>query len=118
MRRMAVDKKLITGSTDMLLMKLMEKEDMYGYQMIEELRKRSNNVFDMKAGTLYPLLHQLEQKGYLTSYDRPAGEARMRKYYRLTKEGRAHLVEREKEWRVFAGAVGDVLEGGALIAAH
>jgi len=111
---MSVDKKLMTGSTDMLLMKLLEKEDMYGYQMIEELRRRSNHVFDMKAGTLYPLLHQLEQKGYLVSYDQAAGEARVRKYYRLTKEGKAHLIEREKEWRTFAGAVGDVL-GGALI---
>lgn len=115
---MAVDKKLITGSTDMLLLKLMEKEDMYGYQMIDELKKRSNNVFDMKAGTLYPLLHQLEQKGYLTTYEQAAGEARVRKYYRLTKEGRAHLIEREKEWMVFAGAVGDVLKGGVFIAAH
>ena len=48
---MAVDRKLMMGNTDMLLLKLLAQEDMYGYQIIEELRKRSNHVFDMKAGT-------------------------------------------------------------------
>ena len=56
---MSIDRKLMMGNTDMLLLKLLAQEDMYGYQIIEELRKRSNHVFDMKAGTLYPLLHQL-----------------------------------------------------------
>ena len=60
---MAVDKSLISGSTMMLLMKLLEGRDMYGYEMIESLRSRSENVFELKAGTLYPLLHTMESKG-------------------------------------------------------
>ena len=56
-----VDKSLLTGSTTMLILKLLDETNMYGYQMIEELRKKSNNTFELKAGTLYPLLHILEQ---------------------------------------------------------
>ena len=112
---MAIDRKLSAGSTDMLLLKLLEQEDMYGYQMIDELRKRSNSVFDMKAGTLYPLLHQMEQKGYLTTYDEQTGEARIRRYYHLTESGRKYLWEREQEWEVFAGAVKSVLGGAAYV---
>ena len=112
---MSVDKKLMAGSTDLLILKLMEREDMYGYQMIEELRKRSNNVFDMKAGTLYPLLHQLVQKGYLTAYDEAAGEARVRKYYHLTDKGRRQLVQREQDWKLFSEAVSGVLGGAGIV---
>ncbi len=112
---MGIDRKLMASSTDMMILKLLEQEDMYGYQMIEELRRRSNDVFDMKAGTLYPLLHQLEQKGYLTTYEQPAGEARIRKYYSLTDSGRSYLEEREKEWAVFSGAVKNVMGGAAYV---
>ena len=108
---MSVEKKLMTGNTDMLILKLLSGEDMYGYRIIEALRERSNHVFDMKAGTLYPLLHQLAQKGYLTSYERGVGEARVRKYYHLTQRGANYLADREKEWQTFAGAVQGVLGG-------
>lgn len=60
---MAVDKSLISGSTTMLILQLLEEKDMYGYEMIETLQKKSQNVFQLKAGTLYPLLHTLEGKG-------------------------------------------------------
>ena len=58
---MAVDKSLVSGSTMMLILKLLEEKDMYGYEMIETLREKSENVFELKAGTLYPLLHGLEE---------------------------------------------------------
>lgn len=59
---MEFDKTLLAGSTGLMLLKLLEQEDMYGYQMIETLRSRSEHAFDLKAGTLYPLLHALEQR--------------------------------------------------------
>ena len=62
---MALDKTLLAGSSATLVLKLLDGRDMYGYQIIEELACRSNNVFQMKAGTLYPLLHGLEKKGLL-----------------------------------------------------
>ena len=55
------------GGMGMLLLALLEGRDMYGYEMIEALRARSNEVFHLKAGTLYPLLHSLEAQGWVTS---------------------------------------------------
>ena len=63
---MAVDKSLISGSTTLLILSLLEEKDMYGYEMIDTLKGKSNNVFELKAGTLYPLLHSMEEKGWLT----------------------------------------------------
>ena len=59
---MTVDKSLLAGSTTMLVLKLLDGQDMYGYQMIEELARRSERAFALKTGTLYPLLHSLEEK--------------------------------------------------------
>ena len=108
---MGFDRKLMTGSTDLMLLKLLERRDMYGYEIIEELRRRSNDAFDLKAGTLYPLLHQLTQKGLLTSWEQPAGEARTRRYYHITEKGLAQLERQEAEWRRFTAAVAGVLGG-------
>jgi len=110
---MAIDKSLLTGSTTMLILKLLEDRDMYGYQMIEELSKQSNTTFTLKAGTLYPLLHGLEQQGMLDSYDDTSGNARVRKYYSITKQGRGLLADKKAEWTTYSKAVNKVLKGGA-----
>ena len=60
---MAVEKSLVSGSMTMLLLGLLKEKDMYGYEMIDTLRRKSRNVFELKAGTLYPLLHGMEEKG-------------------------------------------------------
>lgn len=113
---MAVDKALLSGSTALLLMKLLAEKDMYGYQMIAELRDRSDHTFDLKAGTLYPLLHTLEQRGWIDSWEESADTARPRRYYHLTDAGRARLAEKENEWRAYAAAVTKVLDGGVCLA--
>ncbi len=105
---MAIDKSLISGSTSMLILRLLEDKDMYGYEMIETLEKKSNNVFILKAGTLYPLLHSLEEKKYLTAYEDEAG-GKIRKYYSLTKEGRKYLKAKKDEWQEYQSAVSNVL---------
>ncbi|MBQ3119424.1 MAG: helix-turn-helix transcriptional regulator [Peptococcaceae bacterium] len=112
---MAIDKSLQTGSTTMLLLKLLEDGDLYGYQMIERLEERSNNVFALKAGTLYPLLHNMEEQGLVVSYEQMAETGRKHKYYSLTKKGRDLLAAKEQEWQVFSGAVNKVLQGGSAI---
>ena len=105
---MAIDKSLISGSTSMLVLRLLEEKDMYGYEMIETLQKRSNNVFMLKAGTLYPLLHSLEGKNYLTSYESEVN-GKQRKYYSITKAGRKYLKSRKEEWQEYQEAVLNVL---------
>ena len=113
---MDLDKKLVTRSTGMLLLKLLQEQDMYGYQMIEELSRRSDQTFSLKAGTLYPLLHDLWRQGLVVSYEQTAETGRVRTFYSLTKEGRATLEEKAQEWAVFSGAVNKVLAGGASLA--
>ena len=106
---MKVDNSLMTGSTTMLILKLLETEDMYGYKMIEELEKKSNNVFSLKAGTLYPILHNLEQQGMILSYDGETVNNRPRKYYSITKSGKKLLNEKKQEWNLFSSTVNNVL---------
>lgn len=111
---MKTDKTLLAGSNAMLLMKLLEDGDKYGYQMIEELARRSNRTFELKAGTLYPLLHGLEEKDWVSAYDAEAA-GRLRRYYHLTDRGRKALAEKEAEWNQYAAAVRQVLRGGACL---
>ena len=113
---MSVDKGLITGSTSTLLLKLLEEEDMYGYQMIEALARKSDETFNLKAGTLYPILHGLEKEGCIESYDDTAGGGRIRKYYHITPKGKKLLEEKKKEWHSYASAVNKVLNGGISFA--
>ena len=105
---MSVDKTLLSGSTSMLLLKLLEEKNLYGYEMIESLRERSNNVFELKAGTLYPLLHSLEEKGFLTSYEQEVA-GKKRKYYSITPSGKKHLNQKREEWTEYSQAVAGVL---------
>lgn len=105
---MSIDKSLISGSTTILILRLLEEKDMYGYEMIETLRQRSKNVFELKAGTLYPLLHSLESKGLLNSYESES-TGKLRKYYQITKSGRHYLNDKKQEWKIYAQAVTDVL---------
>ena len=74
---------------------------------------KSNNVFELKAGTLYPLLHSLESKGYVMSYE-DASSGKKRRYYQLTEAGRHHSSEKKQEWMAYQSAVTNVLsmEGG------
>lgn len=105
---MAIDKSLISGSTSMLILRLLEDKDMYGYEMIETLEARSNNVFTLKAGTLYPLLHSLEKKDFLTSYESEVN-GKVRKYYSITKGGKKYLRSKKEEWQEYQTAVVNVL---------
>lgn len=111
-----IEKSLLSGSTVTLLLKLLEEGDMYGYEMIETLAERSDDTFHLKAGTLYPILHGLEKEGSVTSYEKQADSARLRKYYHLTAKGKKRLAEKKSEWDMYSGAVNKVLRGGASYA--
>lgn len=95
--------------TQLLVLSLLAGEDMYGYQMIVELARRSQNVFEMKEGTLYPVLHGLEKAGYVEAYQQEAPTGRTRKYYHLTRKGAAQLKTERETWHSYAGAVNAVL---------
>jgi len=110
---MASEKNVFSGNTSMLVLKLLEAKDMYGYQIIEELAAKSQDVFKLKTGTLYPMLHGLENDGMVTSYDENADNQRVRKYYQLTSKGKGLLAKKQQDWTHYNKAVSLVLEGGA-----
>lgn len=110
---MEFDKGLVGGSTPLLLLSLLQQEDMYGYQIIRELERRSEKAFQFKEGTLYPVLHKLENQGYIKSYRKAAENGKERKYYAITQTG-LHQLEAEKaQWEAFTLSVGRVVGGPA-----
>lgn len=103
------EKSLLSGSTPMLLLALLKDQDLYGYEMVAELARRSDDTFRLKEGTLYPLLHNLEKNHWVSSYTRQTPQGRQRKYYHLTEEGRKQLEKKQAQWREFARSVDSVL---------
>lgn len=110
---MKIEKSLLSGSTPLLVLSLLKDGDKYGYEMVTELARRSDDTFQLKEGTLYPLLHTLEKNKYVTSYMQSTPSGRDRKYYRLTDLGREQLEYKEQEWRVFSEKVNTVLNFSA-----
>lgn len=108
-----MEKRKAIEHTGLLVLSLLAGEDMYGYQMIVELARRSDHTFDMKEGTLYPILHGLEKDRSVEAYMQKAPTGRMRKYYHLTKKGAERLRAEETAWQTYAGAVNAVLRFGA-----
>ena len=106
---MKVEQGLVSGWTPMLVLALLTDWDKYGYELVAELAKLSNDTFPLKEGTLYPLLHTLEKNRWVTSYSKSTPSGRERKYYHLTNEGRAQLEYKEKEWQLFSEKVNAVL---------
>lgn len=109
---MKVSKELLKGTTSTLILSVLEKEDMYGYLIVKSIENKSEDVFSLNEGTLYPILHALEEEGFLEAYQEKY-EGRVRKYYHITKKGLKKLKEAREEWEVFSGAVTRVITSQA-----
>lgn len=94
----------------MIVLSILEKENMYGYQMIKKMQEQSNNIFELGEGTLYPILHSLEEKGYITSYWDETS-SKKRKYYAITEKGKKQLKEKKEEWKSFSNGINRLLGG-------
>lgn len=108
---MKLDKGLVAGSTILLILSLLHEKDRYGYDIIKELEIRSDNTFLFKEGTLYPVLHKLENKGYVKSYLWKGETGRERKYYKITENGKKQLNEEVKKWDAFSTSINKVIGG-------
>jgi len=98
------------GSIQLCLLALLAKEEKYGFQILHELRERSNGFFDLKEGTLYPALRRLEERGFVKSRWQEPKTGMPRKYYRLTDRGRAALTEALAIWDAMTAGAERVLE--------
>jgi PadR family transcriptional regulator PadR len=107
---MKYGRELLKGSTDHLLLSLLEQEPMYGYQLIKEIGKRSGGYFQFKESTLYPALHRLEREGLIRGKWQRLPSGLERRYYYLTESGRRVLNAKRDEWLGFSAAVNLVIE--------
>ena len=99
------------GTLPTLILEALVREPSHGYRIAQGIKERSKGVLDFKEGTLYPALHKLENEGLVESYEE-LENGRLRRYYRITKSGRAVLAKDRAEWRELSRAV-TVILGGA-----
>lgn len=99
------------GVLDMLVLKLLATEAKYGYQIIQELKERSEDTFLLKDGTLYPILYRLEDDNMVRSrWSQADGKQVPRKYYEITETGKKELLEIETVWEKVVGGVRKIME--------
>lgn len=102
------------GVLDMLVLRLLSSEEKYGYQIIQELKDRSDGRFLLKEGTLYPILYRLEDEKLVESkWSEAEGKRVPRKYYAITDRGKETLVELAELWREISDSVSSIMEGNA-----
>lgn len=102
---------MLKGHLDMILLAALSAGPAHGYAVIEEIRRRSGQAFDLPEGTIYPALHRLENAGLLASRWVTAESGRQRRVYALTRRGSRALTERRAVWRRFSEAIGGFIEG-------
>jgi PadR family transcriptional regulator PadR len=105
---MGFSKEFIKGSTVSMILSVLRDGDLYGYEIIKSIKARSEDALNLGEGTVYPILHRLEKKGYLSSRWEKQQGAPDRKYYSITESGIKLLGREMDEWREFSEAVNKV----------
>ncbi|AGX03071.1 Transcriptional regulator, PadR family protein [Bacillus sp. NRRL B-14911] len=101
---MEMDKEMMKGSTDLLLLSLIAQKDLYGYEITKILKEISDEAYVMGEGTLYPALKRLEKKKFAESYWSETAAGR-RKYYRITEDGLQELEKKRKDWSLIESMI-------------
>ena len=107
---MRYGRELLKGSTEPLLLSLINRQPMYGYQIIKELERRSKGYFTFREGTLYPALHRLEERGLIIGRWERLSTGQERRYYHITEQGQRALEDKVTEWRSFSRAVNAIMQ--------
>ncbi|HEY3065521.1 MAG TPA: PadR family transcriptional regulator [Methylomirabilota bacterium] len=105
---------ILKGHLDMIVLAALSDRPAHGYAVIEEIRRRSAGAFDLPEGTIYPVLHRLEQAGLLASRWVTTDSGRRRRVYALTRRGERALADHRAGWEQFSGAIGRLLGGRGL----
>lgn len=99
------------GTLDLLILKTVALEPQHGWAISERVQQMSNDVLQVRQGSLYPALHRLERRGLVKAQWSTTDNNRRAKYYALTPAGRKRLEAQTDSWRRLASAVGQVLDG-------
>jgi PadR family transcriptional regulator, regulatory protein PadR len=102
---------LLQGTLDLLILKTVALGPLHGWGISKRIRERSRDVLQVNQGSLYPALYRLEDRGWIESEWGVSPEGRRAKFYRLTTEGRKQFAAERTQWRLFATAVDEVLQG-------
>jgi PadR family transcriptional regulator PadR len=106
---MDYDREFLTGTVGVLLLNLLAERAMYGYEMLQQAERRSAQAFQLKEGTVYPALHQMERDGLLKATWRDGPSGRPRKYYSLTAKGRRQAQSKRRQWASISAAMRAIL---------
>ena len=93
----------------LLMLGLIAQREMYGYELVAELRRQTDAVVDLPEGTVYPALRRLERQGLITGRWVEMAYAPRRRYYALTEDGERALTAGRREWRRFVSAANAIL---------
>jgi PadR family transcriptional regulator PadR len=102
---MRVERELMRGAGPFAVLKLLKRREMYGYELVEALSAQTEGVLAMGQSTLYPMLYNLEAKGYVAGRWRQAESGRQRKYYALTRKGLQRLASETRQWQALVNAI-------------
>ena len=109
------DSDLARSCTDLVLLSLLLKRPMYGYQILTTLQDRGNGEFRFKQGTLYPVLYRLERQGWIEANWEDPPEGKRRKVYHVTRDGRREHRARATQWLRFTDNVRSILKEGGHV---
>lgn len=103
-------RELARGTAELRILSLVSSRRRYGYELMKLLGQAGEGVMEIKEGTLYPLLHRLEDAGHIVATWDAAGRSRPRKYYAITPDGRAHLALLRAEWSGLVDGMHELLK--------
>jgi transcriptional regulator len=105
-----MDNELIKGTLSLVILSLLSRRAMYGYEIVATVKEETDGVLEWKAGSLYPSLHKLEKGGMIRGEWQGEPDTRQRKYYHITKAGRSALVEKKESWSQLTTAITQIME--------
>jgi len=103
------DGEMLKGTLDMMILRTLVGADAHGHTIAKVIEHTSEDVLEVEQGSLYPALHRLEDRGWVSSYWGSSENNRKAKFYRLTAAGRKQLVRETSRWRQMKRAIGLVM---------
>lgn len=105
---MEISKDLVAASATPLVLAILSEGESYGYAILKRVSELSGGHLKWTDGMLYPVLHRLERLGYIAATQKSSDNGRIRKYYRITKSGRAQLETHRRQWQAVDAALREV----------
>ncbi len=96
---MEFEKEMLKGYIDIIILSMLYKEDLYGYELAKRVKEMSESAFELKEGTLYLAFKRLEQNNLIESYWGDEGAGGRRKYYRLLPNGKQSILDKKEQWQ-------------------